>query len=175
MEIPTPRQLLRSLGPLPETSARTPPNFREVPPGAFPGTRLAGRLSDYRGAKTVPLVNCAFVPAKKVGSPPPLENKYELHISGHSCPARLFLPCKVTSKTHLARFLEHSRSNSQNCISQPKPRENQFSKRLLELRFRKSAMSTKFLSAILGPEMAAPILWAPGIFGFFFCWKTPMP
>ena len=36
---PTPGQLLRSLGPLLETSARTPPpprNFREVPPGAFP-------------------------------------------------------------------------------------------------------------------------------------------
>ena len=24
-----------------------------------------------------------------------------------------------------------------------------------------------FLSAILGPEMGAPILWAPGIFAFF--------
>ena len=45
MEISTPRQLLRSLGPLPETSARTPPKLREVPPGAFPGARLAGRLS----------------------------------------------------------------------------------------------------------------------------------
>ena len=31
----------------------------------------------------------------------------------------------------------------------------------------KNVMSIKFLSAILGPEMAAPILWAPGIFGFF--------
>ena len=48
MEIPTPRQLLRSLGPLPETSARTPPNFREVPPGAFPVTSLAGRLSELQ-------------------------------------------------------------------------------------------------------------------------------
>ena len=28
-------------------------------------------------------------------------------------------------------------------------------------------MSIKFLPAILGPEMAAPILWAPGILGFF--------
>ena len=28
------------------------------------------------------------------------------------------------------------------------------------------------LPAILGPEMAVPILWAPGIFGSF-CWKTP--
>ena len=45
MEISTSRQLLRSLGPLPETSARTPPKLREVPPGAFPGARLAGRLS----------------------------------------------------------------------------------------------------------------------------------
>ena len=35
-------------------------------------------------------------------------------------------------------------------------------------------MSMKFPPAILGPEMAAPVLWAPGIFGSF-CWKTPMP
>ena len=28
-------------------------------------------------------------------------------------------------------------------------------------------MSIKFPPSILGPEMAAPILWAPGIFGFF--------
>ena len=28
-------------------------------------------------------------------------------------------------------------------------------------------MSTKFPPVILGPEMAAPILWAPGIFWFF--------
>ena len=28
-------------------------------------------------------------------------------------------------------------------------------------------MSIKFPPAILGPEMAAPILWAPGMFGFF--------
>ena len=48
VEISTPRQLLRSLGPLPETSARTPLNFPEVPPGAFPVTMLAGRLSDFR-------------------------------------------------------------------------------------------------------------------------------
>ena len=33
--------------------------------------------------------------------------------------------------------------------------------------FRKSVMSIKFPPVILGPEMAAPILWAPGIFGFF--------
>ena len=32
---------------------------------------------------------------------------------------------------------------------------------------RKSVVSTKFLPVILGPEMAAPILWAPGIFWFF--------
>ena len=35
---------------------------------------------------------------------------------------------------------------------------------------RKNVMSIKFLPVILGPEMAAPILWAPGIF-WFFCWK----
>ena len=28
-------------------------------------------------------------------------------------------------------------------------------------------MSVKFVSAILGPEMAAPILWAPRISAFF--------
>ena len=28
-------------------------------------------------------------------------------------------------------------------------------------------MSVKFVSAILGPEVAAPILWAPGISAFF--------
>ena len=33
--------------------------------------------------------------------------------------------------------------------------------------FRKSVMSIKFPPVILGPEMAAPILWAPGILGFF--------
>ena len=32
---------------------------------------------------------------------------------------------------------------------------------------RKSMVSKKFPPAILGPEMAAPILWAPGIFWFF--------
>ena len=30
------------------------------------------------------------------------------------------------------------------------------------LQFRKILVSVKFLSAILGPEMAAPILWTPG-------------
>ena len=39
---------------------------------------------------------------------------------------------------------------------------------------RNSLMSVIFPPAILRPEMAAPILWAPGIFGSF-CWKTPMP
>ena len=33
--------------------------------------------------------------------------------------------------------------------------------------FRKSVVSIKFPPVILGPEMAAPILWAPGIFWFF--------
>ena len=32
---------------------------------------------------------------------------------------------------------------------------------------RKSVVSIKFPPVILGPEMAAPILWAPGIFGLF--------
>ena len=31
----------------------------------------------------------------------------------------------------------------------------------------KSVMSIKFPPVILGPVMAAPILWAPGIFWFF--------
>ena len=39
---------------------------------------------------------------------------------------------------------------------------------------RKSVMSIKFPPVILGPEMAAPILWVPGIFGFFLL-ETPMP
>ena len=39
---------------------------------------------------------------------------------------------------------------------------------------RKSVMSIKVPPVILGPEMAAPILWAPGIF-CSFCWKTPTP
>ena len=41
-------------------------------------------------------------------------------------------------------------------------------------RFGKILMSVIFPLAILGPEMAAPILWVPGIF-CSFCWKTPMP
>ena len=43
--ISTPRQLLRSPSPLPKTSARTPPNFQETPPGALPVGRLVRRLS----------------------------------------------------------------------------------------------------------------------------------
>ena len=44
---------------------------------------------------------------------------------------------------------------------------------------RKSVMSIKFPPAILGPEMAAPILWAPRIFWFFLlenphAHKTPL-
>ena len=39
---------------------------------------------------------------------------------------------------------------------------------------RKSLMPVIFPPAILRPEMAAPILWAPGIFSSF-CRKTPMP
>ena len=34
-------------------------------------------------------------------------------------------------------------------------------------KFRKSVVSIKFPPVILEPEMDAPILWAPGIFGFF--------
>ena len=33
--------------------------------------------------------------------------------------------------------------------------------------FRKGVMSIKFPPVILGPEMAVPILWVPGILGFF--------
>ena len=39
--------------------------------------------------------------------------------------------------------------------------------------FRKILVSVKFVSAILGPEMAAPILWAPGKMRSF-CRKTSM-
>ena len=41
-------------------------------------------------------------------------------------------------------------------------------------KFRKSLMSISFSPAILGPETAAPILWPPGIFGFFLM-EIPMP
>ena len=43
-----------------------------------------------------------------------------------------------------------------------------------EAAIRKSVMSIKFLPVILGPEMAASILWAPGIFWFFLL-ENPMP
>ena len=39
---------------------------------------------------------------------------------------------------------------------------------------RKSVMSVVFLPAVLGPEMAAPILWAPGIFGVLSAGKPLM-
>ena len=35
------------------------------------------------------------------------------------------------------------------------------------LKLRKILVSVKFVSAILGPEMAAPILWTPGKNAFF--------
>ena len=38
----------------------------------------------------------------------------------------------------------------------------------------KSPMSIKFPPVILGPDMAAPILWAPGIFWLFLL-ENPMP
>ena len=41
--------------------------------------------------------------------------------------------------------------------------------------FRKSLMSVDFLPATLGPEMAAPILWAPGIFWFYLQEKASTP
>ena len=46
--------------------------------------------------------------------------------------------------------------------------------RNITTRVRKSVVSIKSPPAMLGPEMAAPILWAPGIFGSF-CRKTPTP
>ena len=39
--------------------------------------------------------------------------------------------------------------------------------------FQKILVSVKFLSAVLGPEMAAPILWTPGKMRLF-CRKTSM-
>ena len=36
-------------------------------------------------------------------------------------------------------------------------------------------MSVKFFARDLGPEMAAPILWAPGIFGLSLQEKNSMP
>ena len=40
---------------------------------------------------------------------------------------------------------------------------------------KKVLMPIIFLPAILGPEMAAPILWAPGIFLVLSAGKNPMP
>ena len=40
--------------------------------------------------------------------------------------------------------------------------------------FRKILVSVKFVSAILGPEMAAPILWTPGK-NAFFLQENPCP
>ena len=39
---------------------------------------------------------------------------------------------------------------------------------------RQVLVSVKFLSAVLGPEMAAPILWTPRISAFFLQEKTSM-
>ena len=36
-----------------------------------------------------------------------------------------------------------------------------------QMQDQKILVSVKFLSAILGPEMGAPILWATGVFAFF--------
>ena len=38
-------------------------------------------------------------------------------------------------------------------------------------KFGKSLMPVIFPPAVLGPEMAAPILWAPGFFWGSFCWR----
>ena len=40
--------------------------------------------------------------------------------------------------------------------------------------FRKILVSVKFVSAILGPEMAAPILWTPAK-NAFFLQENPCP
>ena len=45
---------------------------------------------------------------------------------------------------------------------------------LAALQIRQGLMSVIFPPAFLGPEIAAPISWAPGLF-HSFCWKTPMP
>ena len=42
-------------------------------------------------------------------------------------------------------------------------------------KLRKSVVSIKFPPVILGPEMAAPILWAPGIFLVLSAGKPPCP
>ena len=46
-------KIVRSLGPVLETSARSTPNLREVLLGAFPVTRLAGRLSEISNRNKV--------------------------------------------------------------------------------------------------------------------------
>ena len=57
--------------------------------------------------------------------------------------------------------------------------ETSFLKAQIKVRFdgtliRKVPVSVKFLSAILGPEMAAPILWTPGK-NAFFLQENPCP
>ena len=47
------------------------------------------------------------------------------------------------------------------------PQDVMFIVFLARTNIRKSVVSIKFPPVILGPEMAAPILWAPGIFWFF--------
>ena len=39
--------------------------------------------------------------------------------------------------------------------------------------YQKSVMSIRFPPVILGPEVAAPILWAPGFFFWFFLLENP--
>ena len=46
-------------------------------------------------------------------------------------------------------------------------KEEELQEHFWGVKFGKSVVSIKFPPVILGPEMAAPILWAPGIFWFF--------
>ena len=48
-------------------------------------------------------------------------------------------------------------------------------RKVTDTKFRESVMSANFSPAVPGPEMAVPILWAPGISGLFLQEKNSMP
>ena len=77
---------------------------------------------------------------------------------------RLGVPCQVWEFRFLLSFPLFPREIAVQEMSGRRPGSP---------RLRKILVSVKFLSAILGPEMAAPILWAPGKMRSF-CRKKPM-
>ena len=65
--------------------------------------------------------------------------------------------------TRKQKMMDHQVSK----LSVPKNRNRRKIAAFSNRSIRKSVASIKFPPIILGPEMAAPILWAPGIFGLF--------